>query len=181
MSTPFPFQIRPNLEAKYHPDFEAISKERLSKEDVDPVDLDKFKARRPKLQDSEPKFTAWASERGWTTAKYYIGQRGVFLVVTRPLTGARPKRCIYFIHGGAFIASNAYVGLKRMVEWADELDAAVVSVEYRLAGTDEGVTGEGPIEDCYDGLLYLFENMRSMEIDAKDVVVYGASAGGGRE
>ena len=58
-------------------------------------------------------------------------------------------------HGGGFVLGSA-----RQCDWicsvvAKELDAVVVSVDYRLAPTHRFPAG---VEDCYDALLWTVEH-----------------------
>jgi acetyl esterase/lipase len=92
----------------------------------------------------------------------------------RGMTGVLP--CIYYIHGGGFIAGNA-----RMLEYLHRqrvaaLGCALVAVEYRLA--PEAVF-PGAIEDCYAGLEWTIQHARELDIDVTRLGVMGESAGGG--
>ena len=67
-------------------------------------------------------------------------------------------------------------GVPLMMDWAVELDLAVVSVEYRLAPE---TPHPGPVEDCYAGLSWTAEHADELGIDPDRIVIAGASAGGG--
>jgi acetyl esterase/lipase len=62
------------------------------------------------------------------------------------------------------------------LEYARELDAVVVSVEYRLAPEHPH---PAPIEDVYAGLLWTAEHAKEIGGDPERIVIMGASAGGG--
>ncbi|KAI0018843.1 Alpha/Beta hydrolase protein [Xylariomycetidae sp. FL0641] len=95
--------------------------------------------------------------------------------------------CIFFIHGGLRVGSSRYTGLAaRAASWATELAAVIVSVEYRLSpGVDGQPTGEAPLHDCLDALRWVFATIASQShpllrgVDARQVLLYGTSAGGG--
>jgi acetyl esterase/lipase len=59
---------------------------------------------------------------------------------------------------------------------AEQLGAAVVSVEYRLAPE---TPHPGPVEDCYAGLAWTAGHAGELGIDPARVIVGGASAGVG--
>ena len=88
--------------------------------------------------------------------------------------GARPA--VFEIHGGGFMTGD----VEMMDPWcqrvAAELDAAVVSVEYRLAPENPFPAG---LEDCYAALKWTAANADSLGIDPERIAVAGQSAGGG--
>ena len=59
---------------------------------------------------------------------------------------------------------------------ASDLDVAVASVDYRLAPEFPYPT---PLEDCYCGLVWFFEQAEVFGLDTARIAVGGASAGGG--
>ncbi|MDQ0809484.1 hypothetical protein QFZ63_001198 [Streptomyces sp. B3I7] len=61
------------------------------------------------------------------------GSAGVPLLLCRPIgvTGRPPV--LYHLHGGGMVMGHARQHLDYVLRWAEELRAAVVSVEYRLA------------------------------------------------
>jgi len=89
---------------------------------------------------------------------------------------AEPRPCVYEIHGGGFLTGS----IEMMDPWcqkvAAELEAVVVSVEYRLAPEHPFPAG---IEDCYAGLVWTVENAEALGIDATRIAIAGQSAGGG--
>jgi acetyl esterase/lipase len=63
-----------------------------------------------------------------------------------------------------------------MIDLAQELGTAVVSVEYRLAPETRH---PGPVEDCYAGLVWSAAHAQELGIDPQRIVLVGGSAGGG--
>lgn len=106
------------------------------------------------------------------------GHRGEEIEVTvlqrEGRTGTGPG--VYHTHGGGMIMGDRFVGLAQILPWIIELDAVVVTVEYRLAPE---FPDPYPIEDCYAGLLWTAENAAELGIDPERLIIAGASAGGG--
>ncbi|MFD4572579.1 alpha/beta hydrolase [Streptomyces sp. NPDC058417] len=103
------------------------------------------------------------------------GAPDVPLLVVRPrgLTGTRPV--IYHTHGGGLIMGDNRYGLHTALEWALELDAVVVSVEYRLAPEHPFPAG---FDDAWAGLLWTARNADRISGDPRRVLLAGGSAGG---
>ncbi|MET8101695.1 alpha/beta hydrolase [Streptomyces sp. NPDC005236] len=106
------------------------------------------------------------------------GAPGVSLLVIRPSAPPAngPRPVIYHSHGGGMVLGNNRAGVELVLEWARELDAVVVSVEYRLAPEHPYPAG---VEDVYAGLLWTARHAGDVGGDPERIVVAGASAGGG--
>ncbi len=104
------------------------------------------------------------------------GAPDISLLICRPAGVRTPTAALYNIHGGGMIIGDCRTGLAPTLEWAEELGAAVVSVEYRLAPE---TPHPGPVEDCYAGLVWTAAHAGELGIDQERIVVAGASAGGG--
>lgn len=106
------------------------------------------------------------------------GHRGDEIAVSvlrrRDRTGVGPG--IFHTHGGGMIMGDRWVGLQQFLPWVVELDAVVVTVEYRLAPE---FPDPYPVEDCYAGLVWTAENAEQLGIDPERLLIAGASAGGG--
>jgi acetyl esterase/lipase len=83
---------------------------------------------------------------------------------------------IYHVHGGGLVIGNNRVGVDVPLAWAKELDAVVVSVEYRLAPEHPY---PAQIEDVYAGLEWTAKHAGELDGDPQRIIVAGASAGGG--
>ncbi|MGW4755986.1 alpha/beta hydrolase [Streptomyces chartreusis] len=107
-----------------------------------------------------------------------VGAPEISLLICRPASpvDAGPRPVIYHVHGGGMIIGNNRVGVDAPLAWAKELDAVVVSVEYRLAPEHPH---PAPIEDVYAGLEWTAAHAGEFGGDAGRIVVAGASAGGG--
>ncbi|MFF3334636.1 alpha/beta hydrolase [Streptomyces sp. NPDC002888] len=106
------------------------------------------------------------------------GAPDISLLICRPKAAAAtgPRPVIYHVHGGGLILGNNRAGVDGPLAWAKELDAVVVSVEYRLAPENPY---PAQIEDVYAGLTWTVENAKELGADPERIVIAGASAGGG--
>ncbi|MFE5812351.1 alpha/beta hydrolase [Streptomyces sp. NPDC056479] len=106
------------------------------------------------------------------------GEPEISLLICRPIAPADsgPRPVIYHVHGGGMIIGNNRVGVDAPLAWAKELDAVVVSVEYRLAPEHPH---PAPAEDVYAGLEWTAKHAGEFGGDPQRIVVAGASAGGG--
>lgn len=87
-----------------------------------------------------------------------------------------PSPCVYWMHGGGMVMGDRLAQIDIPLEWLDDLGAVVVSVDYRLAPEVSGTT---LVEDCYRGLAWIAEHADDLGIDRAQIIVAGASAGGG--
>jgi acetyl esterase/lipase len=97
--------------------------------------------------------------------------------IYRPKAAARaPRGGVFEIHGGGFMTGS----IELMDPWcqrvAAELDAVVVSVEYRLAPEHPFPAG---LEDCYAALCWTARHARELGLDPARLALAGQSAGGG--
>ncbi|MCF4120558.1 alpha/beta hydrolase [Antribacter sp. KLBMP9083] len=104
------------------------------------------------------------------------GAPDISLVICRPVGAARAVPVVYHIHGGGMVVGDATTFLSGVIAMVAEFDAAVVSVEYRLAPE---TPHPGPVEDCYAGLVWTAAHADELGIDPARIVIAGASAGGG--
>jgi acetyl esterase len=82
---------------------------------------------------------------------------------------------ILYFHGGGFVFGDLRGGDWICGTVAKDLDAVVVSVDYRLAPKHPFPAGP---DDCYAILLWAAENAASLGADAGKLGVMGESAGG---
>ncbi|MEU9794677.1 alpha/beta hydrolase fold domain-containing protein [Streptomyces sparsogenes] len=78
------------------------------------------------------------------------GAPEVSLLVLKPVGLAPGAPILYYMHGGGLIIGNNRTVAGGVLDWAVDIGAIVVSVEYRLAPEHPD---PAPIEDCYAGLL----------------------------
>jgi acetyl esterase/lipase len=104
------------------------------------------------------------------------GAPDISLLICRPGGVATAVPALYHIHGGGMMLGDNRTGLPGMLDHAERLQLAVVSVEYRLAPE---TPHPGPVEDCYAGLVWTAAHAAELGIDPARVIVGGGSAGGG--
>lgn len=102
------------------------------------------------------------------------------IVIVRPKNrdASRTRKLpgIYHVHGGGLTAGTRFGGLDLVAEWVKEAEAVAVAVEYRLPPEHPH---PAPIEDCYAGLVWMYEHAEELGIDPRRIMVEGQSAGGG--
>lgn len=82
---------------------------------------------------------------------------------------------IIYIHGGGWVIGSVEMGDWMCSTTALEVDAVVVSIEYRLAPRHKFPAA---VEDCYAALLWCSENAAALSADATRLGIMGESAGG---
>lgn len=83
---------------------------------------------------------------------------------------------LYSIHGGGMVLGDVSMNDARCAATALNLDVVVASVDYRLAPEHPY---PAPLEDCYRGLLWFFDQAEAFGVDTARIAVGGGSAGGG--
>ncbi|MEU4564525.1 alpha/beta hydrolase [Actinoplanes sp. NPDC023936] len=104
------------------------------------------------------------------------GDPDISLLICRPTDPTGIPGCVYHTHGGGMILGDNRGGVPEMLDWAEQFNLVVVSVEYRLAPE---APHPGPIDDCYAGLLWTAAHAGELGFDPDRLIVAGASAGGG--
>jgi acetyl esterase/lipase len=107
--------------------------------------------------------------------------RGADAPDVRVLISERPDRpagspVLLWIHGGGYVIGNAAMTTATCRRFARDLNALVVSVDYRLAPENPFPAG---LDDCYTALTWLHANAATLGIDPARIAVGGESAGGG--
>jgi acetyl esterase/lipase len=99
-----------------------------------------------------------------------------FTIVKPKSPASGPRNGIYYIHGGGMIVGTRHFLLHENFPWIKELDAILISVEYRLAPEHPH---PAPVEDCFAGLKWVSENASKLGINPDKIMIAGHSAGGG--
>lgn len=105
----------------------------------------------------------------------HILPSGLRMRVYRPSGGTATKPLILFIHSGGWVHSRPETEEAKALRLAAEVDAVVVSVDYRLAPEHPYPAA---VEDTYTGLLWAVEHAGELCADPNRVAVAGGSAGG---
>lgn len=83
---------------------------------------------------------------------------------------------LYWIHGGGMILGSVDMNDVSCAMIAEAMNVVVASVEYRLAPEFPYPV---PMEDCYSGLTWFFDQADEFGLDTARIAIGGASAGGG--
>ncbi len=94
----------------------------------------------------------------------------------RPEAAAGTLAGYLHIHGGGYVIGSVESSDAANVLLAAKLGIVIVSVDYRLA-PEHPIPA--PLDDCYAGLAWLFENAGDLGVDTRRIGVGGESAGGG--
>lgn len=97
------------------------------------------------------------------------------LRIHTPARPGGPRPVVVNYHGGGFVLGSARQGDWICSTVADELDAVVVSVDYRLAPTHRFPAA---VDDCYETLTWTVEHASELGGDPTRIGVMGDSAGG---
>ncbi len=97
--------------------------------------------------------------------------------ILQPKKSGPPVPGILWIHGGGYMLGGDYmVNMSCGKMLAERYGAVVVCPDYRLAGQ---APYPAALEDCYEALVWMYENADGLGIDKTRIVVGGESAGGG--
>jgi acetyl esterase/lipase len=98
------------------------------------------------------------------------------LLYMPPGAAAAARPAVLDIHGGGFILGDPEMGDVLNRQSALELDAVVVSVDYRLAPE---TPWPGSLHDNYAALCWLAGQAKELGVDPARIAISGGSAGGG--
>lgn len=101
---------------------------------------------------------------------------GVVVRVHRAVGQEGAVPCVYSIHGGGYILGSYEMDDAKFDRWCPKYGIVGVSVEYRLSPE---TPYPGPLEDCYAGLKWTYDNAAEIGIDRNKIGITGVSAGGG--
>ena len=104
------------------------------------------------------------------------GSPDVTVRIYKPVNATGTLPGIFYIHGGGMILGSVDGEDPNATYICDEVQAVVVSVEYRLSPEHPH---PAPVEDCYAGLVWTAAHAAELGIDPDRLAIYGASAGGG--
>jgi acetyl esterase len=104
------------------------------------------------------------------------GDPDVEVAIFTPRALAAGAPAMYWMHGGGFVLGDVDGDMVTPAQFAAELGAVVVSVEYRLAPEHPF---PAPVEDCYAGLAWMASHADELGFDPRKLAIGGLSAGGG--
>lgn len=88
---------------------------------------------------------------------------------------AKPLPVVAFVHGGAWLAGDKRMDLRRVVPFVESGRYAAVSIGYRLSGEAQWPT---QIHDCKAAIRWIRANAAKYNLDPDRIGVWGTSAGG---
>ncbi len=133
------------------------------------------------IEDWEAKqkeFNQMASEPLPELLEYYkptidtIEVGGIRAIDVKPKNYKYNGKVIVYIHGGAYVFFTADVTLLSSVPLADAIGMRIVSVDYTLAP-------QAKFGKITDEVLQLYQGLLKEGYEAKNISIYGDSAGGG--
>lgn len=104
------------------------------------------------------------------------GQPDVRVLVVRPSAARAGRIGVLHVHGGGYVIGSPEQFLPAIRRMSHELDAVVVSVDYRLAPE---TAYPGPLDDCGRALEWFAAQAVGLGVDTSRIGVMGDSAGGG--
>lgn len=108
--------------------------------------------------------------------RYVDSEPAVRVLVTTPSTVGTGRPAVLMIHGGGMVLGSPQFEAFAAGRLARELDAVVVSPDYRLAPEHPF---PAPLDDCMATLRWMLSRTDELGIDADRIAVAGSSAGGG--
>jgi triacylglycerol lipase len=90
--------------------------------------------------------------------------------------GSERHGAVLHVHGGGYVLGSVTMSHGQNLALAADLDALVVSVDYRLAPEHPAPAA---LEDCYAALCWMVEKADDLSLDPSRIAVRGESAGGG--
>ena len=94
----------------------------------------------------------------------------------RPAQPGANLPALYWVHGGGMVLGDVAMEDAQNAAVCEKLGIVVASVEYRLAPAHPYPT---PLDDCYLGLAWLFDNATDLGLDPQRIAIGGVSGGGG--
>lgn len=108
---------------------------------------------------------------------YPVGEDpAVVIRVHRPADAEGPLPVVYSMHGGGYVLGSYAMDDARLEGWSRSYGCIGVSVEYRLSPE---TPYPGPLDDCYQGLKWVFDHHDEIGADPDRIGVSGTSAGAG--
>ncbi|MER6850660.1 alpha/beta hydrolase fold domain-containing protein [Streptomyces flaveolus] len=104
------------------------------------------------------------------------GAPDILISVFRRTDHVTPGPAFFFTHVGGLVFGDRFVGVAPFVDYVEQLDAVVVTVEYRLAPENPA---PAQVEDAYAALKWTAEHADELGFDPAKLIAAGMSAGGG--
>jgi acetyl esterase/lipase len=105
-----------------------------------------------------------------------VGSPPVRVLKCRPANTKGLTPAILWIHGGGLVAGDYMIDSALLFDWAERLNATVISVEYRLAPENPAPAA---VDDCWTVWKWMHDEGKAVGIDPCRMVIAGGSAGAG--
>jgi acetyl esterase/lipase len=113
---------------------------------------------------------------GVVVTEHSVGAPATRVLLMAPLGHDGPRPAVLWIHGGGMVVGSPQFEAAGSGRLALELDAVVISPDYRLAPESPFPAA---LDDCMAALQWMRANAVELGIDPERITVMGASAGGG--
>ena len=87
-----------------------------------------------------------------------------------------PAPAIVYTHGGGYFCLSIEISKPLLQTYVSMSGVPVYAMDYRLPPENPFPK---PVEDCYAGLKYVFDNATDLGVDANRIILMGDSAGVG--
>lgn len=115
-------------------------------------------------------------ERRPTTIGVSAGGSPLTICSYHPIGIGTKVPAILYVHGGGFVMGSVAAEDGSSAALAENVGCVVISVGYGLAPEN---SGDGPVNDVYQALLWISDHAERLGIDPECLAVFGSSAGGG--
>lgn len=104
-----------------------------------------------------------------------LEDRIVKVRVFNNFSDGKTHKLIIFLHGGGWVAGSLSSYTNVCYNLSNETDCIVALIEYRLAPEHPFPAG---FDDCYGVIKTIYQNVKQINLNTKDIIVMGDSAGG---
>lgn len=118
---------------------------------------------------------AAADESGVTVRDENVDGTTPVRVYTPTATEPEGRPAILHMHGGGFVSGGLDTGHQRLADLAREVNAVVVSVDYRLSPEHRYPAA---LDDCERAFRWLSGHAEDLGVDRERIALHGISAGG---
>ncbi len=131
----------------------------------------------PMMNAISSRFKCESDEKVTVTEYTITGYQDALLttLVIEPKDSKELLPCLVYFHGGGFMLKSTAINQQTVKEYAAKTPCKVVYVDYRLAPDNPFPI---PVEDCFSTYQWVFEHVEMLQIDRKNIMLGGDSAGG---
>lgn len=158
------------MEYNVHPDLKILSKFRISK----------YTRFRMAFMNAVFRISLFFGKKDKTLIQKRFRIKGyqdrkITMISYLPKEETKQTKALLYFHGGGFFLDGTAVHLRMIRKIAKETNQKVFFVKYHLVPKHPFPSA---LYDCYNSLLWVYENREALNIDANGISVMGDSAGG---